>query len=158
MLPGRLGSASVAAVLVLRLVGLTAAIGLATARVLPMLALALRLTLSIALRLPLLRMAMMHLLRVLLLLLMPVVLTIGADDAIIVFGVLIEILGRDSVARCTRIARHRQIFLQNLVCIAADTDIGTGAVKRLRALRHMWFTAVVTATLTLHVWTGSHDT
>jgi hypothetical protein len=107
---GRLGPASVATVLVMRLVGLTAAIGLAAARVLSMLALALRLPLSIALRLPL-RMTVMHLLGVLLLLLMPVVLTIGADDAIIVFGVLVEILGRDSIARCTRIARHRQIFL-----------------------------------------------
>lgn len=91
-------------------------------------------------------------------LLMPVVLAVRADHTIVVLGMLIKILRGDAVARCARIARHRQILLQNLVGIAANTDIRAAAVECLRALRHMRFTAVVTATLTLHVWTGSHDT
>ena len=94
----------------------------------------------------------------LLLLLLALMLAARADHAIVVLGVLIEILGGDPVARGTRVARQRQIFLEDLISVAADADIGTAAVEGLRALRHMRFTAVVAATLTLHVWTGSHDT
>ena len=93
-----------------------------------------------------------------LMLLLALMLAVGADHAIIVLGMLIKILGGDPVAGSARIARHRQIFLQNLIGVAANSDIGPGAVEGLRTLGHMRFTAVITATLTLHVWTGSHDT
>lgn len=93
-----------------------------------------------------------------LLLLLALMLAIRADHAIVVLRVLIEILGGDPVARGTRVARHRQILLEDLISVAADTDIGPAAIEGLRALGHMRFTAVITATLTLHVWTGSHDT
>jgi hypothetical protein len=123
----------------------------------------LRLTRILALRLILLRplavaMALAMPVAAVHLLLLALVLTVGADHAIIVLGVLIEILGGDPVAGSARIARHRQIFLEHLIRVAADADIGPAAVEGLRALGHMRFTAVITATLTLHVWTGSHDT
>ena len=98
------------------------------------------------------------LLMLIVLLLLAIVLAIGADHPVVVLSVLIEILGGDPVACGARIAGHRQIFLQDLIGVAADADIGASAVECLRALRHVWFTAVVAATLTLHVRTGSHVT
>ena len=97
----------------------------------------------------------MHLL---LLLLMTMMLAVGVDHAIVVLGVLVEIFGGDSVSGRTGVSRERQIFLEHLICIAADADIGTGTVEGLRSDRHMRFTAIIAATLSLHVWTGSHNT
>jgi hypothetical protein len=146
---------------------MTAARRLAVATVLVLALIGLALPRILALRLMLLSVAMalaMHLLRMLLLmvllllLLLALMLAVCADHAIVVLRVLIEILGGDPVASGARVARHRQIFLQHLIRVAADADIRPAAVEGLRALGHMRFTAVVTATLTLHVWTGSHDT
>lgn len=124
--------------------------GLSGARILPMpVGLALPMMLALALALA------VHLL---LLLLMAMMLAVGVDHAIVMFGVLIEIFGRDSITGRTGVSRERQIFLKHLICIAADADIGTGTVESLRSDRHMRFTAVITATLSLHVWTGSHNT
>lgn len=103
-------------------------------------------------------MALLTVLMAMLLLLLALMLTVRADHAIVVLGMLVEILGCDPVPRGARVARHRQIFLEDLIGVAANTDIGPAAVEGLRALGHMRFTAVITATLTLHVWTGSHDT
>ena len=149
---------------------MTAARRLAVATILVLALIGLALPRILALRLMLLSVAMalaMHLLRMLLmmvllllllLLLLALMLAVCADHAIVVLRVLIEILGGDPVASGARVARHRQIFLQHLIRVAADADVRPAAVERLRALGHMRFTAVVTATLTLHVWTGSHDT
>ena len=138
---------AIAAILMMTFIGLRLARILALRLVLLSLAVAVAMTLA---------MLPMHL--VLLLLLLTLMLAVRADHAIIMLGVLIEILGGDPVARRTRVARHCQILLEHLIGVAADTDIRPAAVEGLRALRHMGFTAVVAATLTLHVWTGSHDT
>lgn len=94
----------------------------------------------------------------LLLLLLAMMLAIGIDQPKVVFRVLIKILRGDAITRGGSIARERQILLEHLVSVAANTDIGTVAVECLRTDRHMRFTAVITATLSLHVWTGSHNT
>jgi len=124
-------------------------IGLHLTRILALRLMLLPLTVAVPLPMPL---------AVLLMLLMALVLAVRANHAIIVLGMLIEVLRGDAVAGGTRVARHCEIFLENLIRIAADANIGPAAVEGLRALGHMRFTAVVTATLTLHVWTGSHDT
>lgn len=111
--------------------------------------------LPIGLALPMMMALAMHLL---LLLLMTMMLAVGVDHAIVVLGVLVEIFGGDSVSGRTGVSRERQIFLEHLICIAADADIGTGTVEGLRSDRHMRFTAIIAATLSLHVWTGSHNT
>lgn len=134
----RLRSRPGAAVLVLAVEGLSGA------RILP-----------IGLALPMMMALAMHLL---LLLLMTMMLAVGVDHAIVVLGVLVEIFGGDSVSGRTGVSRERQIFLEHLICIAADADIGTGTVEGLRSDRHMRFTAIIAATLSLHVWTGSHNT
>ena len=149
----RLGPAAVAAAILRRGI-----VGLPAARVVPLLALRLAL-LAVALRLTVLRMLLvLVMLLLIVLLLLTIVFAIGADHPVVVLSVLIEILRRDPVACGARITGHRQIFLQDLIGVAADADIGASAVECLRALRHVWFTAVVAATLTLHVWTGSHGT
>lgn len=138
---------TIAAILMVTFIGLRLARILALRLILLSLAIAVAVTLAMPLP--------MHLL---LLLLLTLMLAVRADHAVIVLGVLIEILGGDPVARRARVARQRQILLEHLIGVAADTHIGPAAVEGLRALRHMGFTAVVAATLTLHVWTGSHDT
>ena len=120
--------------------------------------LALRLIGLLSLTVAAVTMALLAVLTAMLLLLLALMLAVRADHAIVVLGMLVEILGRDPVPCGARVARHRQIFLEDLIGVAADTDVGPAAVEGLRALGHMRFTAVITATLTLHVWTGSHDT
>lgn len=139
---------TVAAILMLAVVGLHLARILALRRVLMLLPLSVAVPLALS----------VHLLLLLLMLLLALVLSARADHTIIVFGMLVEILRGDPIACGTRIARQREIFFQDLIGVAANADIGTAAVERLGTLRHMRFTAVVTATLTLHVWTGSHNT
>lgn len=142
MLGYRLVARAIRAIVMLRVMGLPGSGILAMAVLLPI-SMPLSLTLAVALALDVL---------------MPVVLSVRADHAIVVLGMLIEILGSDPIARSRRIARHRQVFLEHLISIAANSHIRTAAVERLRTGRHMRFTAVVAATLTLHVLTGSHDT
>jgi hypothetical protein len=46
-----------------------------------------------------------------------------------VLGVLVEILGGNTVARRRRIAGERQVFLEHLAGRASDLYVGTVAVK-----------------------------
>jgi hypothetical protein len=48
-----------------------------------------------------------------------------------VLGVLVEILGGDTVAGRRRIAGERQVFLEHLAGRASDLYVGTAAVKRI---------------------------
>lgn len=91
-------------------------------------------------------------------LLLPLMLAIGIDQPIIVLGVLVKVFGGDTVAGGGGVARQRQILLQHLVGVPANADIRPAAVEGLRTDGHVRFTAVITATLALHVWTGSHNT
>jgi hypothetical protein len=58
------------------------------------------------------------------------------DHAIIVIGMLQEILRRHAVSGGTGIARELQIFLENLIGVAADPDIRPGAIEGLPLARH----------------------
>jgi len=71
--------------------------------------------------------ALLVLMRVLL----AVLLAIRVDQPEIVFRVLIEVLCRDAVAGCSGITCQGQILLQNLISVAADTDVGPAAVEGL---------------------------
>ena len=113
----------VAAILVLAFVGL---LHLARILTLWLMLLALTIAMSVALA-----MTVHLLLLLLLLLLLALMLAARADHAIVVLGMLIEILGGDPVACGARIAGKRQIFLENLIGVAADADIGAAAVEGL---------------------------
>ena len=62
---------------------------------------------------------------------------IGPDieDTVIVLGVLIIVLGRDTIARGQRITREPYVFLVNLMGVAADPAFGAIAVEIVMARR-----------------------
>jgi hypothetical protein len=80
-------------------------------------------------------------------------LVVGVDHAVIVLGMLVVVLGRDAITGGSRITRHRQVFLQNLIGIAANPYFRSAAVEGLRpAIGHMGLiAAIVAAALALHV-------
>ena len=51
------------------------------------------------------------------------------------FGVLIIVLGRDTIARGKRITREPYVFLVNLMGVAADPAFGAIAVEIVMARR-----------------------
>jgi len=53
----------------------------------------------------------------------------GVDDAIIMLGMLKEVLGRDPIAGCQGIARQRLIAFEDLRGAALDFHFRTGAFK-----------------------------
>ena len=57
------------------------------------------------------------------------------DDAVVVLGVLIVRLRRDTIPRGRRIAREPNVFLVNLVSVAANSALRTRAVKIALARR-----------------------
>ncbi len=59
----------------------------------------------------------------------------GIEDAVIVLGVLIVALGRDTIARGQRITREPYVFLVNLMGVAADPAFGAIAVEIVMARR-----------------------
>src|SRR5277367_3419203 len=85
--------------------------------------------------------------------------TVGVDDPIIVLGMLVIVLGRDAVARRVRVARQREIFLEHLIGVAAHPDIGTVAVERLMAQRHLAIApaATLAATMATAAMTARHS-
>jgi hypothetical protein len=76
--------------------------------------------------------------------------THGLDDAVVVVGVLPVGLGHDAVARGSRLAGQRLVFVEHLVGVAADTHVRPAAIEDLvpigRAVR-----IVVTAAVLLLV-------
>lgn len=78
---------------------------------------------------------------------------VGVDHTVIVLGVLVVVLGRDAITRRGCVARHGQVFLQDLVGIAADPDFRPAAVEGLGpTIGHMGLVAaIVAAALALHV-------
>ncbi len=54
---------------------------------------------------------------------------VGVDDAVVVLGVLIVRLSRDTIPKGSRIARQPDVLLVNLVGVAANPALGTGAVE-----------------------------
>ena len=59
----------------------------------------------------------------------------GVEDAVIVLGVLIIVLGRDTIAHGQRITREPYVFLVNLMGVAADPAFGAIAVEIVMARR-----------------------
>ena len=57
---------------------------------------------------------------------------VGQNDPIVVFGVLEVILSEHRVARCRRVARHRQVFFSNPRSGARDFSVRTIALVRPR--------------------------
>ena len=94
-------------------------------------------------------------------------LALRIHDAKIMLGVLVQVFRRDAVAARLRLARHRDIALEHLICVAAYLDAravaleGLGAVRRARSpgaavvmlMRHA---AVTAARSILLSW--PHDT
>ena len=70
----------------------------------------------------------------------PLLITFAARvvDAKIVLGMLIEILGSNSVAARRRFACQGDVALEYLVGAAADLDVGAVAVECLIVLRASW--------------------
>lgn len=52
----------------------------------------------------------------------------GRDDAVVMVGMLEKVLRRHAVAHRAGISRELQILLKDLIRIAADPDVGAGAV------------------------------
>ena len=68
---------------------------------------------------------------------------IGVDHAIVMFGVLVEVFGGDTVAGRRRVAGQLQIFLKDLVGIPTDTDVGSIAVESLGPRRDVRLVAAI---------------
>ncbi len=66
---------------------------------------------------------------------------IGVHDAEVMLGMLIKILGSDTVARGCRLAGEGHVSLEDLIGVAANFYAGTIAVKGLRAMGGSWTTA-----------------
>ncbi len=58
---------------------------------------------------------------------------VAVDDAEIVLRMLIVVLGRDAIARGMSVARERQIFLVELIGVAAQLAVGAAAVQGLQS-------------------------
>ncbi len=59
----------------------------------------------------------------------------GIEDAVIVLGVLIIVLCRNTIARGQRITREPYVFFVNLMGVAADPAFGAIAVEIVMARR-----------------------
>ena len=71
-------------------------------------------------------------------------------DTEVVFRVLIQVFGRNTVTIGRRFACERDIALENLVGVAADLYVWTVAIKSLDPMRHpravmVWVVPVVAA-------------
>src|SRR6202167_4045539 len=64
-------------------------------------------------------------------------------DAVIVLGVLVEILGGDAVARRRGLARHGDVALEHLIGVAADLHARPARIEILHAVRRTRTVVVV---------------
>ena len=80
----------------------------------------------------------------------------GAQDSVIVLGVLLIALGQHPVSAGGGITCEREILLVHLMRIAADPDIRPVAVKSLVAVRGGRTSVATTTPPTFRVWTLSH--
>src|SRR5262249_43973744 len=80
----------------------------------------------------------------------------------IMFCVLIQVFGGNSVTTCRGLARKCDIALENLVGVTADLYVRTVAVEGLDPVRHARTIIVravsVVSTARALVWSWSHDT
>ena len=81
---------------------------------------------------------------------------LGLDHAVIVVGILEIGLGLDAIANGGRFTRECLIFIEDLVGVAAHTDVGAAAVEDLIPVRRpvrvvimLWFMIVVAAAATI---------
>jgi len=93
-------------------------------------------------------------------LVLPELLLCGGDQAEIVLGVLVVVLGGDGIARRARVAGKLQIFLGDMRGRAADLDVGTVRFEhpghRILAAPVVVIVIIVTVTHPLVVLTVSH--
>ena len=78
------------------------------------------------------------------------------DEAVVVLGMLVIVLGRNRIAGRLRVARELNVFLGNVRGVSPDFDVGS---VRLVDARHrvLTFAVMITTAHALAVLTVSHD-